>query len=734
MGFIKFGIEIFLFYKITGSTIKAIFCPDKDGFFYGEVIFPWASNDRSNCFSTQVDFFRQIYANESIESLISQIDQYYLKNLTELSLPFKNLTTEEAGRIIAAVVSQGASLLKLDLSGNRLYSLNKTLFTGMNELQLLNLSYSHLRKLVSSDFAYLSRLEELYLSGNELEEIDSNLFYSVPNLKTLAMSAANWSVFDENVFYQLYNLEFMDLSSGRNEQNFVSKNKGLFKNLKKLKSLYLGNSSLSVLDKDIFNGLYSLEILDLSKNSLLDLNSTYFGSLGNLVELYLDNNIELSLSLNLFSKMQQLKKLGLKNLGLNHTQLTYIISTLPKTLIYLNIIGNFIDFSVNDLVFPPYLNTLIIGSNSFIPSNISQEWMRNFPKTITSFSIQEAGIESIDPYTFRNFSQLMELDLSHNKLTFIYNYTFYALEALDTLILSFNEINDFDDEVFGKLPSLKRLHLDNNKLEEIYDITFSKLINLEILSLNGNYFKYINENSFLKLSKLQKLTLKNNLLRDLSSSLFAGLGELISLDISSNYIGDPTISVLTDDLPSQLTDLDISGNLLTDSALKLLAETTPCNGLISIEYSKNPGHTINLAWQLQGKALKSICDDHICHANLPFLPACFVEPYPSEYSSGMVLSSYSSALSVGHSTPLVSYIAFSMGALTLGFIGLNLVKAGLKSILSVCQTVMKPIQQHHQLLQSIPWCHLFKSNTRSSPSVQSKSEQWLTYSDSFRHT
>ena len=60
-------------------------------------------------------YFEIIDRNESVDGLVAEIPRYHLTELTSLDLSFKELTSDEASRIIQAVVRQGASLKTLDL-------------------------------------------------------------------------------------------------------------------------------------------------------------------------------------------------------------------------------------------------------------------------------------------------------------------------------------------------------------------------------------------------------------------------------------------------------------------------------------------------------------------------------------------------------------------------------------------------------------------------------------------
>ena len=85
----------------------------------------------------------------------------------------------------------------------------------------------------------------------------------------------------------LRNLEELDLSLNKTLKRLRS---GEFKNLSKLKRLYLEACSLKVIDANTFEGLLSLEHLDLAENGLEDIGVGTFDLMENLKMLNISKN------------------------------------------------------------------------------------------------------------------------------------------------------------------------------------------------------------------------------------------------------------------------------------------------------------------------------------------------------------------------------------------------------------------------------------------------------------
>ena len=158
---------------------------------------------------------------------------------------------------------------------------------------------------------------------------------------------------------------------------------------------------------------------------------------------------------------------------------------------------------------------------------------------------------------------------------------------------------------------------------------FSGLSQLTILFLNSNQINILSEGVFSGLSQLTNLYLNGNQINVLSEGVFSGLSQLTTLYLSDNQLNDTAIQNLTQNFPYQLNHLDVSNNQIGNDGALALAKIFPCTNLTSIDFSGNPANDTTLAIAAQQTALKKVCDDQRCHANLPATESCGVNTNPS---------------------------------------------------------------------------------------------------------
>nr|AGU68277.1 third variable lymphocyte receptor [Eptatretus stoutii] len=127
---------------------------------------------------------------------------------------------------------------KLDLKYNKLSSLPRTAFHGLNKLTYLNLQWNQLQTLPPGVFDQLVELDELYLNSNQLKSLPPGVFDHLTKLTYL----------------------------GLNENKLQSLPKGVFDKLTELKTLDLQNNQLKRVPDKAFDKLSKLETIILADN------------------------------------------------------------------------------------------------------------------------------------------------------------------------------------------------------------------------------------------------------------------------------------------------------------------------------------------------------------------------------------------------------------------------------------------------------------------------------------
>ncbi|XP_063402339.1 toll-like receptor 6 [Mytilus trossulus] len=103
----------------------------------------------------------------------------------------------------------------------------------------------------------------------------------------------------------------------------------------------------------------------------------------------------------------------------------------------------------------------------------------------------KSGLQDIPKYLPLNIS---ELDLSHNKISFLRNNAFQRFENLTVLKLDYNNLENIDTESFNGLSKLRWLSMEKNKLDissRDFKHVFKPLNNLNHLDIRYNMDKLV---------------------------------------------------------------------------------------------------------------------------------------------------------------------------------------------------------------------------------------------------
>nr|XP_008255101.1 osteomodulin [Oryctolagus cuniculus] len=254
-----------------------------------------------------------------------------------------------------------------------------------------------------------AHIQQLYLQFNEIEAVTANPFINATHLKEINLShnKIKSQKIDYGVFAKFPNLLQLHLEHN-NLEEFPSPLP------KSLERLFLGYNNISVLQTDAMDGLVNLTMLDLCYNHLHDS----------------------VLKEKILAKMEKLMQLNLC-----HNKLESMPPGLPSSLMYLSLENNSI-------------------------SSIPENYFKKLPK-LHALRISHNKLQDI-PYNIFNLSNLVELNVGHNKL----KQSFYIPRNLEHLYLENNEIENINVTVM--CPSIDPLHnhhltylrVDQNKLKE----------------------------------------------------------------------------------------------------------------------------------------------------------------------------------------------------------------------------------------------------------------------------
>jgi adenylate cyclase len=497
-----------------------------------------------------------------------------------ISLQEIKFTHNEARRIPKSIPA-APSLTHLDLSHNRLESLDLSGMTQLVSLKLANNKFKYVPEditrlddlrvldLSSNSFVEfpgkvteITSLADLDISFNALEEIPEGIG-NMSNLTRLIITnnklknpfppsmCAMESLKELDCRYNLlHNIDVLatvpaleSLYCGHNNISAVSPNTRFAKlrhfHMNKnpttklflpvapepsrtlLTYLNIASAKLSALDEIIFDGLQNLERLILDDNAFSAL--PYLGKLKKLQYLHCANNSLQALPKEI-GTMAYLKVIDVHNNNLK---------TLPQeiwginTLEGLNVASNLL----NAFPKPPPAHSSISSSTSGIgeeltssPSNVSVPASRKNSSVSVSRMAKILSQESV---------QNLRKDSSASTMTSRTANT--IAQSLKMLMLGDNRLGDDCFEHIALLTELKCLNLSYNEIFEIPPGALSRLNQLTELYLSGNELSSLPADDLERLSSLKVLHLNCNKLQTLPAEL-GKIRRLHVLDVGSNSL------------------------------------------------------------------------------------------------------------------------------------------------------------------------------------------------------
>ncbi len=241
-------------------------------------------------------------------------------------------------------------------------------------------------------------------------------------------------------------------------RNAVEIEVGAFRNLNRLKNLYLGINQIHSLHAGVFNGLVRLTYLSLKQNNLDHLDQGLFNELKFLLVLNLDDNSLTLLPPDIFRSLTNLRILYI---GSNNLQTVD-------------------EFQFTGLL---KLEQLWLGYNQIVelPPRVLEDLI-----SLTTLDLWNNKLANLDKNLFQNLTNLEILYLIFNQLKSVHVNTFADLSNLQLLYLVANEIDSLPDaQIFVDLKHLKVLALAENNLKALPQGLFEGLFELQVLALEG---------------------------------------------------------------------------------------------------------------------------------------------------------------------------------------------------------------------------------------------------------
>lgn len=306
-----------------------------------------------------------------------------------------------------------ASLTSFTLAGQNLLSLPLDNLRVLTALKYLTITGASITNIIQRAFIYNTQLQSLDLSNNKLITLDPGCFSGINgSLRQLILRNNNVNI---NELVNLAALESLDLSYTQLQS--LPPNAIFLKNKVNLRSLQLEGNRLTSLESDSFNGLSALQELNLAHNNLTSMNDGVLASVPNLK--YLDLSYQTSgkqlLLPTSIASLTSLKILNISSTPLDQDNVWSWVSALTSlTILQLDSAGltSINDYALRNLT---QLKNLNLNNNAL--TSITQPMMAG-PVDLTLLALMGNTIQTINRCTFYGYTlkPLVHLDLSKNPL------------------------------------------------------------------------------------------------------------------------------------------------------------------------------------------------------------------------------------------------------------------------------------------------------------------------------
>uniref|UniRef100_A0A0N5AZF6 LRRCT domain-containing protein n=1 Tax=Syphacia muris TaxID=451379 RepID=A0A0N5AZF6_9BILA len=189
--------------------------------------------------------------------------------------------------------------------------INKTTFTGLQKLKVLDLRINLIEQIECDSFKDIQNLEQLMLDGNYVTELKPCLWNGLKKLNELSIAWNNIEAINNSFSTMPSTLKILNIGNNKELSNIQPM---AFDNLGSLEALNLGGTSIRNITKELFRGLSNLKILDLTSSAVEYLEPTAFENQKiTLEKLKIQKTNIKRISSKILRSLQKLKELDLSN-------------------------------------------------------------------------------------------------------------------------------------------------------------------------------------------------------------------------------------------------------------------------------------------------------------------------------------------------------------------------------------------------------------------------------------
>lgn len=485
------------------------------------------------------------------DSFVDNVEQNAFEeyqDLIELSLSNNNLTN------ISFVISLPQNLKRLDLSKNNISHI-KDVFQKFTYLQYLDFSHNRIDTL---DLTTIYQISSVSFNENRITNIIPNN-HDYCGITSITLSRNSLSSFNEAYLKCSFNNQ-LDLSYNNLEILEIANDNTLYSNCN------LTGNNIQIIKNVYFDTIY-FDLLDLS-NQASEIRPNW--DIKVILKLKMVGNKIPRLSNDSFGLIDTYD--STINVDLSNCSITniteYYFSEI--TFVSLNLSFNNISELTNNVFYRSRIETL---NMSFSQINS----IHNMSFSFAMITVLDLSHNEIN-YTKNVFNELYtnEIDLSCNKIQFLFSNSFTNVKGLRKLKLSNCLIQIIEVDAFSGLDSLEDLDLSYNRMFILETNNFS---NMPILSLNldGNFITAIMSKAFNNLTRLVEINLFKRGIKSIETKAFHNLPSLQTIDLRNNSISSIPRNLFfqTQHLEevlltgNNITDLNLSSNQIKIGSLSL---------------------------------------------------------------------------------------------------------------------------------------------------------------------
>uniref|UniRef100_A0A182T307 Uncharacterized protein n=1 Tax=Anopheles maculatus TaxID=74869 RepID=A0A182T307_9DIPT len=305
----------------------------------------------TDLFRDPAQSIQEIYLqNNSISvlspGLFSKLEQLQALDLSQNQLTSAWVNRETFGGLIRLVL--------LNLASNKITKLESEIFSDLYTLQILNLRHNQLEIIAADTFSPMNNLHTLLLSHNKLKYLDA---YSLNGLYALSLLSL-----DNNALTGVHPEAFRNCSSLQDlnlNGNELTQVPLALKDMRLLRTVDLGENSISIIEEPGFRGMNNLYGLRLISNNIENITRKAFKDLPSLQILNVARNKITYIEKGAFEPAVSVQAIRLD--GNLLTDIDGLFTSMPN-LVWLNISDNKLEhFDYSHI--PPHLQWLDLHRN-----------------------------------------------------------------------------------------------------------------------------------------------------------------------------------------------------------------------------------------------------------------------------------------------------------------------------------------------------------------------------------